>query len=311
MMNAVRTVLYGISQIFFLRSAPAGALLLIGIAVANPRTAVLVVIGCAVQTLAAWIIGERELVRDGLMGYNGALVGAAASLSTIHLNETALSIAMTVVGALACIPAHLVLRGLFDTDALRRFGLPVSTAPFCLVAGLLFGVLQPIVEPGITTTSAGAVQGSLLGMLNPFAEVVLADGLVPGLVILAALLVGSLRVGLWGLFGSLLALVLGLVLTGDIVPVSTGLIGYSAVLVAIALGAIFCPGRGLVHRLVCAAIGVAAAVGLRWVLDPTPIPTYTWPFLLAMWAVLIADELLSPQRRQFSDASPSSERAPA
>ena len=60
-----------------------------------------------------------------------------------------------------------------------------------------------------------------------------------------------------------------------------------------------------------AAIGVAAAVGLRWVLDPTPIPTYTWPFLLAMWAVLIADELLSPQRRQFSDASPSSERAPA
>ena len=148
-------------------------------------------------------------------------------------------------------------------------------------------------------------------MLNPFAEVVLADGLVPGLVILAALLVGSLRVGLWGLFGSLLALVLGLVLTGDIVPVSTGLIGYSAVLVAIALGAIFCPGRGLVHRLVCAAIGVAAAVGLRWVLDPTPIPTYTWPFLLAMWAVLIADELLSPQRRQLSDASPSSERAPA
>lgn len=36
MMNAVRTVLYGISQIFFLRSARAGALLLIGIAVANP-----------------------------------------------------------------------------------------------------------------------------------------------------------------------------------------------------------------------------------------------------------------------------------
>ena len=87
--------------------------------------------------------------------------------------------------------------------------------------------------------------------------------------------------------------------------------GGEAVLVAIALGAIFCPGRGLVHRLVCAAIGVAAAVGLRWVLDPTPIPTYTWPFLLAMWAVLITDELLSPQRRQFSDASPSSERAPA
>lgn len=304
MVTAVQILLRGISQVFFLRSSPVGLLLVAGIALASPRTALFLLLGCAVQTLAAWICGPRELVVDGLMGYNGALVGAAASLSMIQVNATALSINLIVVGALACIPAHLVIRSLFESPVLRRFGLPVSTAPFCLVAGLLFGVLQPLIQPGSSTASPEPVQGAALGVANAFAEVMLSDGLLPGLVILIALLVGSWRFGLWGLLGAVAALVLGLLITQDMAPVSTGLLGYSAVLVAIALGAVFSPGRSLLQRLMVVLLGVAAAVGLRIILDPTPIPTYTWPFLLAMWAVLIGRGLLTRDPEGADHAAP-------
>ena len=295
MTTAVSTLLHGISQVVFLRSIPAGVILLIGAALASPRTAVLMVIGCAVQSLAAWCLGERELLREGRMGYNGALVGAAASLSLVRLEDTALSIGLTAVGALACVPIHLMMRRLFGSRPLRRFELPVATAPFCLVAGLLFGVLQPIAEPGIATASADAGQAVLLGVLNSFAEVALSDGILPGAVILAAVVAGSWRAGLWAVFGAGLAVVLGLAVTRDLVAVSTGLMGYSAVLAAITLGTLFWAGRPLSQRIVGVVVGVAGAVGLRWILDPTPIPTYTWPFLLALWAVLIVGELLVPR----------------
>lgn len=292
MVFAVRTILRGVSQVFFLRNSLTGLLLVVGLALTDPRLAVLVVLGSTVQSAAAWIAGPRELVEDGLMGYNGALVGAAASLSMTRLNDTALSLNMTVIGALACIPVHLILRRLFETAPLRRFDLPVVTAPFCIVAGLLFGVLQPIIEPGPITTSDAAGHGSLLGVFNAFAEVMLADGLLTGLLILVALLVGSWAIGLWGLLGAVLALLLGLLITGDMIPVSTGLIGYSAVLAAIALGGVFTAGRPAGQRLLCVVVGVILAVALRWVLDPTPLPTYTWPFLIAMWAVLVGRTLL-------------------
>lgn len=293
MVFALRTLLRGISQVFFLRSAPAGALILAGLALASPHAAAMVLLGAAVQTAAAWVLGPRELVADGLMGYNGALVGAASSLSMAGVNDTALSLGLTLVGALACFPVHRLLLVLFAAPALRRFELPVVTAPFCLVAGLLFGVLQPIIRPGAVTTDPGPVHGSLLGLFNSFAEVMVVDGPVAGAVILAGLLLGSWAVGLWAGAGAVLALVLALLLTGDMVAVSTGLLGYSAVLVAIALGHVFTAPRPVWRRGVEVLVGVALAVALRWLLDPTPFPTYTWPFILGLWIVLVARRVLT------------------
>lgn len=292
MLLALRAVLRGISQVFFLRSAPAGLLILLGITLVSPHAAAMVLLGAAVQTAAAWVLGPRELVAEGLMGYNGALVGAASSLSMAGVNDTALSLGLTLVGALACFPVHHLLLALFATPALRRFELPVVTAPFCLVAGLLFGVLQPIIRPGAVTTDPGPVHGSLLGLLNSFAEVMVVDGPVAGAVILAGLLLGSWALGLWAAAGAVLALVLALVLTGDMVAVSTGLLGYSAVLVAIALGHVFAAPGPVWRRGLEVLIGVALAVALRWVLDPTPLPTYTWPFILSLWTVLIGRRVL-------------------
>ena len=111
--------------------------------------------------------------------------------------------------------------------------------------------------------------------------------MVPGLLILAALFVGGVRTGLFGLLGSLVALA-GALLAGDgVAPVSSGLLGYSAVLVAIALGAVVWNDRPLWARLTGAVVGAGLTLALQPLLALLPLPVYTWPFLLSMWLLML------------------------
>lgn len=120
-----------------------------------------------------------------MMGYSGALVGAAAALFT---GFSWLAVSLTIIGAFACVAIHEGLRRLFGTSYLQRYGLPVSTAPFCLVASVIFGALGRLVETSPLSSSSGVSGLGLgLGLTNSFSEVVLADGWLSGLIILIAL----------------------------------------------------------------------------------------------------------------------------
>lgn len=143
------------------------------------------------------------------MGYNGALVGAAASLD---LAWGAPVVVVTVLGAIACLLIHALIARLFASARLASADLPVLTAPFCIVAGAIVVVLGPLVPPpGALTTDPDPAQGLGLGVLNGLAEVFLADGVLAGLFILGALFVASWRVGVWALLGAVVAAVGGLV----------------------------------------------------------------------------------------------------
>ncbi len=299
--TALRTVLRGVSQIFFLENSLSGALILGALALMHPWAAVTTALGSAVQALCsavrhpdeteddlrarAVVLGDE--VRHGIMGYNGALVGAAAALVFAPTPLTA--VLATVVGAAACVPVHMLVARLFATRPLRSAGLPVSTAPFCLTAGMLTLLTAALAGPSAPLTSSGSPWPGLgLGLLNSFAEVVLADGALPGALILAALFVGSWRVGLYGLFGAVASFAAARLIVGhELTDVSTGLWGYSSVLVAIALGAVV-PGLGGWRRRVpLVVVGVALSLAFQHVLVETAIPVFTWPFLLGMWATLL------------------------
>ena len=279
----VGTLLRGVSQIFFVDNPWAGALLLVAVGWVHPWVALVVATGALVQTAGAWALLGADAVRTGMMGYNGALVGAAAAAA---LGAPPPALLMTVVGALACVPVHALLQRAFEGRVLGWARLPVATAPFCLVAGVIFDLVLPLVHPGTASTGEGAA-GVVLGAFNNFSEVVLADGLVPGLLILAALFLGGVRTGLFGLLGSFVALA-GALLAGDgVAPVSSGLLGYSAVLVAIALGAVVWNDRPLWARLTGAVVGAGLTLALQPLLALLPLPVYTWPFLLSMWLLML------------------------
>ena len=218
------------------------------------------------------------------MGYNGALVGASTAL---YVGFTPTSVALTVVGSLACITVHIALQHVSEQPPLKRFALPVSTAPFCAVSSLMFGTLGHLIDPAPLSSAEGTA-GFGLGIDNSFSEIVLADGVITGAVIIAALFIGSWRIGAWAVGGAVVSTLLSGLAEHGFSETSTGLHTYSAVLVAIAIGAVFWQDRPLSMRLVGAGVGIVLAMSINQLFTFTLLPIFTWPFLFAMWLVLIA-----------------------
>ena len=268
---AARVYFRGFSQIFLAEHAIAGLLILCAMALSSWQLAALAALGSVVQLALASAL-RIDGTTHGLMGYNGALVGAAAAASGAPLH---IAVALTVTGAAAVIPTQRVF------DCIPR--VPAVTAPFCIVAGLLFGPLGHLWEAASPVSSAQLGTGLASGLFDGFSEVVLADGIVPGLIILAALFVASPQVGGFALMGSALGLALAWAVHADVETVSTGMFNYSAVLTAIAVGTVFWPRASWAARLAGAAAGVVLTLCIQWAMSGLPVPTYTWPFVITAW----------------------------
>ena len=251
--------LRGFSQIFLAQNALSGLLVVCAVALSSWRLAALAMLGSTVQLAVAAALHVDGASR-GLMGYNGALVGAAA---------------LAAAGAAAVIPMQQVF------DRLPR--IPAVTAPFCIIAGLLFGPLGNLWETTSPVSTSQLGTGLTSGFFDGFSEVVLADGIVPGLIILAALCVASVQVGGFASLGSALGLALAWAVHADVETVSTGIFNYSAVLTAIAVGTVFWPRASWAARLAGAAAGVVLTLCIQWAMSGLPVPTYTWPFVITAW----------------------------
>lgn len=272
--------LRGISQIFLAENALSGLLILAGIALGSPRLAAGAVLGVAVETLTASVL-RLEGVSRGLYGYNGALVGAAVAASGAPVGS---AVAFTIVGALATIPVQAALT--------RIEAIPVLTAPFCCVAGLLLGPLhgtwasaEPVASPE-PVTSTQWVTGLTSGILRGFSEVVLADGLLAGVLIIVGLAVASRSICGFALLGGIAGLCASALLHPDMHALSTGLLIYPSILVAIAIGAVFWDSKSLAIRVCGCLAGVALAVVVQAGMTYLPVPVYTWPFVIAVWIIL-------------------------
>ena len=102
-----------------------------------------------------------------------------------------------------------------------------------------------------------------------------------------ALFIGGVSIGVFGLIGSLTALAGALLAKDSVIQASSGMLGYSAVLVSIALGAVVWQGKPLWLRTGGAVSGVALTMLIQPLLSLTPVPLYTWPFLMSLWAIMV------------------------
>ncbi|EEI16891.1 urea transporter [Corynebacterium lipophiloflavum] len=295
--GAVAPLLRGVSQIFFIADWRTGLLITAGVAVYNPLAAIFMLLGAAAQELGAWAMGQdRHVRREGIAGFNGALVGVVSWLLAPTIASGAL---LAVCGGFATVIVFELVERAFNTPALARIGLPVSTAPFCLLASAMF-FLIPAQSAGPGPTSDGGVfEGFGLGVLNGFAEVVLADGPLTGALILAGVALGAPAVAGFGLLGAFIATAAADLVVG-VEPASTGLMTYSGVLTAMALGAVVPVSSPLKSRVAWAAAGVLVSVALTLALRGGYVPTFTWPFLLSMWVVLAAAAAVRYWRQEGS-----------
>lgn len=302
--------LRGIGQVMFQDNPLSGLLFLLAIAWGSfaagmPQVAVGGVLALVAGTLAAqWLRVEPAALGAGLYGYNAFLVGLC--LGTF-LAVTPMWWLCVALGGAVSAPVTLAIANVF-----KSWEVAALTAPFVLTAWLFLlatyafaaldgsGLPMAAVVTPIDPSAANplAVGDFVVGILKSITQVFLKASLVAAVLLIAGLAVNSVAAAVFAVAGAIVAVVTAHALGAESDLITGGLMGFSPVLTAVALGAVFYkPGaRAAVYALVATVFTVIAQGALNVVVAPFGIPTLTAPFVLATWFFLLP-------RQQFDRTS--------
>jgi len=300
--------LRGIGQVMFQDNPLSGLLFFIGIgwgsfAAGMPQVAIGGLLAVVVATLTAqWLKVDEAGLRAGLYGYNAYLIGLA--LPTF-LAPSPLLWLYVALGAAVSIPATVGI-----ANMCKSWSVPALTAPFVLVAWLLLlatyaftaidGSGLPMtdqvapVDP--SATNPLALGDFVQGVLKSITQVFLKASVFAALLLLAGLAVNSIASAVFALAGAIVAVVTAHVLGAESTLITGGLMGFSPVLTAIAIGAVFYKpcAKVAVYALVATIFTVVVQGAMDVVMTPFGIPTLTGPFVLATWLFLLPRQTFEP-----------------
>ncbi len=285
-----RSLSHGLSEIFFQTNVWTGLLILAAFVVADWRMALLVVVATVTGTVTgALLVRDTANVRMGMQGYCPALLGAAVYAA---MGGQGLSYLVAAIGGVLCAPVLVFFVWLFGTRPLERFGLPATTAPFCVVAGLMYvSTTRWHLESAGAHWTDGTDSSFWRSLLTNVSEVVLVGSVWAGALILLGLFVASWKVGVAAVLGSVVGSLVALAMGETDATIGQGLAGYSGVLTAIALSVVFL--RSTVASWVYATVGAAiTAVVTLLMTRATDLPHYTWPYILTTWVLLVVAVLV-------------------
>lgn len=293
--------LRGIGQVMFQDNPLSGLLFFIGIgwgsyAAGMPQVAIGGLVALVAATLTAqWLRVDKADLGAGLYGYNAYLVGLALgtflSVSPLWWVYVALGGAVSVVATLG------------TANVFKTWGVAALTAPFVLTAWLFLlatyafaaidgsglpmaAVITPV-DPAVADPLAFG--DFVQGVLKSITQVFLKASIVAALLLLAGLAVNSLASAVFALAGAIVAVGTAHVLGAESDLITGGLMGFSPVLTAIALGAVFYKPsvKVALYALVATVFTVIVQGALNVVVAPFGIPTLTAPFVLASWLFLL------------------------
>jgi urea transporter len=293
--------LRGVGQVMFQDNPLSGALFLAAIAWGSFATGVPHVlfgglVAVAASTLTAqWLRAEPASLRAGLYGFNGVLVGMA--LATF-VAPGPLLWCYVVLGAAVSVVAMEA-----TANVARTWGMPALTFPFVLVTWLLLlatygfsglsgaalpsaGTVAPFQSMAATRLDAALfVQATLLSI----SQVFLKGSTIAALLFLAGLAVNSVAAAVAAVAGAILAVFTAHALGAESDLVTGGLLGFSPVLTAVALGTVFDKPspRVAVYAALGAAFTVIVQAAFNVALTPLAIPALTGPFVLVTWMFLL------------------------
>jgi len=303
----VDTNLRGIGQVMFQNNPLSGILFLAAIgwgsyAAGAPRVAIAGLLAVVVATLTAqWLRVDEASLHSGLYGYNGILVGLA--LATF-LAPGALMWVYVVVGAAVSV---VVMLG--TANAVKPWG-SALTFPFVLTTWLLLlatygfsGLAGAALPAGNVVTAFQPYEASPLklidlvhGMLLSISQVFLKGSVVAALLLIAGLAVNSLAAAAFAVAAAVLAVLTAHLFGAESELITGGLLGFSPVLTAIALGTVFYQPslRVVVYTALATAFTVIVQAALNVALTPFAIPALTAPFVLVTWIFLLPRQCLAP-----------------
>jgi len=294
------SVLRGVGQVMLQNNSYAGLLFLIGIFYNSVLFGFAVLVGTVASTVTAMLLGvKRSHVREGLFGFNGALVAVAL----LYFLQPDLLAWCYVIIASAC--TTVVMAALLKV--LDTWKVPALTAPFvfttlCFVlACARFGRLHSThLLPTAGLPKAATVEGIVTmstvayGLFSGVAQVFFQANVITGVLFTIGLLISSRAACVAALCGSLMGLLAAWGLGAAEPAIRAGAFGFNSVLTAIALGSVFFV-RDVASTVYTALAVVVTAVVFAAVsaaLEPIGIPALTSPFVIVVWLFLLASPLL-------------------
>jgi len=293
--------LRGVGQVMFQDNPLSGLLFFIGVgwgsyAAGMPQVAIGGMVAIVAATLTAqWLRVEAAELGAGLFGYNAYLVGLA--LGTF-VTVSPIWWAYVALGGVVSVPATLGTARVFKT-----WGVAALTAPFVLTAWLFLlatyafsaigggglPMATSIVPVDPAAANPLAFGAFVQGVFTSIAQVFLKASILAALLLLAGLAVNSIAAAAFALAGAVVAVVTAHLLGAESDLITGGLMGFSPVLTAIALGAVFHKpgGRVAAYALMGTVLTVVVQGAMNVALAPFGIPTLTGPFVLASWLFLL------------------------
>lgn len=296
----VRTLLRGIGQVMFQQSAWTGLLFLAGIFWGayeshTPAVAWGAIVGVIASTLAGVLVGETPKDGDaGLWGFNGVLVGCAFPT---FLGSTWQMWVALVFCSMTTTWVRRAFNNVMAPWKVNSFTFPFvfMTWIFLLSAHLMNGLTPDgLSDPSIPVAPSHFVLdlsfGSLvIYWLKGISQVFLINSWVTGIFFIVALGVCSRWAAFWAMAGSAISLAVAILFKASGADISEGLMGFSPVLTAIAIGCTFYNPSW--KTAVWAVIATIATVFIQAAMDvfvtPIGIPTLTGPFCIATWLFLL------------------------
>jgi urea transporter len=293
--------LRGAGQVMFQDNPVSGLLFIVAICWGSyaggvPEVANGGLVALIASTFAAyWLRVDKDALHAGLYGFNAYLVGLA--LPTFLAPSPLLWVYLAFGGAVSVVVTLAI------ANAFKTWGVSALTAPFVLTAllmllaakafaGLTVSALpiSSLIVP-IDPSAANPLQfGDFLqGVLMSVSQVFLKGNGLSAILLILGLALNSVAAAIAAVLGAVVAVLTAHLLGAESELITGGLLGFSPVLTAIALGTVFYkPGaRVAAYALAGTAFTVLVQAAMNMAFTPFGLPTLTGPFVLATWLFLL------------------------
>lgn len=294
--------LRGVGQVVFQNNALSGLFILAALFFNSWIYGAICILGVVTSTATALALkGDRGMIRDGLFGFNGALVALSLVAFTSENFRTGAvpSLYLTVYIMVGAALTTMVLTSF--AALLGPHKVAPLTAPFVLVGWLfLFAVLKfdaihagPLAKPVSPDQFPAGVAYALptwyMGIGNAIGQIFFQDNWLSGYFIVIGIAANS-RIGAgMALIGAALAALVAVIFGGPEGAIRDGLFGYNAALTAMALGGFFLTltWAGFFYALFGTVVTTFLWASIAIFLKPIGMPVLTSAFVLVTWLMLI------------------------
>ncbi len=269
-MNFLQSILRGIGQVMFQNNSLSGFLFLVGLFYNSITFGLAALIGVIISTLTAQIMRySKQEVQNGLYGFNGVLTGISV---VCFFEVNTITILALLLGS--------VLSTLFMYQ-LKKI-IPPFTAPFILASWLIiYSLLLVLNQPMIPISDHQDLYFNLFeATSNSFGQVMLQENIVTGLLFILAILVNNRLMLIYAIYAAVLSSLLGWLISQPLSTVNSGLMGYNAILCAIALVG----NKWNDFKWISIAIILSTLVNIG--LSNIGLITLTAPFVIVTWVLM-------------------------